>query len=105
MAWVYLLLAGAAEIGWMVALKFSDGFSRFWPSAATVGSMLLSLFLISFAIRAIPMGTAYAIWTGIGAVGIATIGMLFFHEPVTLLRVFCIGLVVAGMIGLKLSSV
>lgn len=104
MAWVYLTLAGVAEIAWMIGLKYSDGFTRLWPSLGTVAAMALSLVLISFALRGIPMGTAYAIWTGIGAAGIAIVGILAFHEPATALRLACIALIVAGIIGLKLSS-
>lgn len=104
MAWLYLVLAGAAEIVWMVTLKFSDGFSRLGPSLATVATMAVSMALLSLALRDIPMGNAYAIWTGIGAVGIAVIGIVFFDEPRTALRLVCIGLIVAGMVGLKLSS-
>jgi quaternary ammonium compound-resistance protein SugE len=104
MAWLYLALAGAAEVVWMVTLKFSDGFSRLWPSIATVATMAVSMALLSLALRDIPMGSAYAIWTGIGAVGIAAIGIVFFDEPRTALRLACIGLIVAGMLGLKLSG-
>jgi quaternary ammonium compound-resistance protein SugE len=104
MAWVWLSLAGIAEIGWMVGLKFSDGFTRLAWSAGTLAAMGLSLLFLSFAIRTIPMGTAYAIWTGIGAAGIAIIGMMYFDEPRTLLRIICIGLVVAGIVGLKIAS-
>lgn len=104
MAWVWLSLAGVAEIGWMIGLKFSDGFTRLGWSAGTLAAMGLSLLFLSFAIRTIPMGTAYAIWTGIGAAGIAIIGMVYFDEPRTLMRMICIGLVVAGIVGLKLAS-
>lgn len=103
-AWVYLLLAGAAEIGWMVALKFSQGFTRLGPSIVTVASLGLSMVFLSLAIRAIPLGTAYAIWTGIGAAGIAVIGMAFFGEPRTALRIACIGLIIVGIVGLKATS-
>lgn len=104
MAWIWLLLAGAAEIAWMIELKFSDGFTRFWWSASTVATMGLSLLFMSFAIRAIPMGTAYAVWTGIGAAGIAVVGMLFFGEPRTALRIACIGCIVVGIAGLRLAA-
>lgn len=104
MAWIWLLLAGAAEIAWMVELKFSHGFTRLWWSAATLATMGLSLFFISFAVREIPMGTAYAVWTGIGAAGIAAVGMLFFGEPRTALRVACIACIVIGIAGLKLTT-
>jgi quaternary ammonium compound-resistance protein SugE len=104
MAWVWLALAGAAEIGWMVGLKYSDGFTRIAWSAVTLAAMGLSLVFLSFATRTIPMGTAYAVWTGIGAAGIAVIGILFFGEPRTALRIACIGLVVLGVVGLKFAS-
>jgi quaternary ammonium compound-resistance protein SugE len=104
MAWIWLLLAGAAEIAWMVELKLSHGLTRWGWSAATVVTMGLSLFFMSFATRDIPIGTAYAVWTGIGAAGIATVGMLYFGEPRTLLRVACIACIVAGIAGLKLAA-
>lgn len=104
MAWICLLLAGVAEIGWMIALKFSDGFTRLWWSAATLGAMGLSMLFISFAIRDVPMGTAYAVWTGIGAAGIAVAGMLFFGEARTALRIGCIACIVVGIAGLKLAT-
>ncbi len=104
MAWIWLLLAGLAEVGWMVALKFSDGFTRLWWAAATLAAMGLSMLFISFAIRTIPMGTAYAVWTGIGAAGIAAVGMWAFGEPRTMLRIACISLIVAGIVGLKLAA-
>jgi quaternary ammonium compound-resistance protein SugE len=104
MAWIWLLLAGAAEVAWMVTLKYSAGFTRLWWAAATLAAMGLSLLFISFALRAIPMGTAYAVWTGIGAAGIAAIGMAFFGEPRTALRIACIACIVLGIAGLKLAS-
>lgn len=104
MAWVYLLLAGAAEIGWMISLRYAEGFTRPLALAATVVLMGISLVFLSLAIRTIPMGTAYALWTGVGASGIAIIGIVFYQEPATLLRVACIGLIICGMIGLKVAS-
>ena len=104
MAWFWLTLAGVAEIGWMVALKFSDEFTRLWWCAATLVAMGLSMLFISFAIRTIPMGTAYAVWTGIGAAGITAVGMLAFGEPTSALRVGCIVLIVAGIVGLRIAS-
>jgi len=104
MAWIWLLLAGAAEIAWMVELKLSHGLTRLGWAAATLATMGLSLVFMSFATRDIPMGTAYAVWTGIGAAGIAMVGMLFFGEPRTLLRVACIGCIVAGIAGLRLAA-
>ena len=104
MAWIWLFLAGLAEIGWMVAMKFSDGFTRFNWAAATVVLMGVSVLLTSFAVRTIPMGTAYAVWTGIGAAGIAMVGMIYFGEPRTALRIACIVLIVAGIVGLKIAA-
>ena len=104
MAWVWLAVAGAAEIAWMIGLKFSDGFTRLGWSAATLAAMAVSIAFLSFALRVIPMGTAYAIWTGIGAAGIALIGIFFFGEPRTAFRLGCIALIVAGIIGLKMAS-
>lgn len=104
MAWVYLLLAGAAEIGWMISLRYAEGFTRPLALAATVLSMGISLVFLSLAIRTIPMGTAYALWTGVGASGIAIIGIVFYQEPATLLRLACIGLIICGMVGLKVAS-
>lgn len=104
MAWIWLLLAGVAEVGWMVELKFTSNFTRLWWSAATLATMGLSLLFVSFAIREIPMGTAYAIWTGVGAAGIAIIGMLFFGEPRTPLRIVCIACIVAGIAGLRMAA-
>jgi quaternary ammonium compound-resistance protein SugE len=104
MAWVWLAVAGAAEIAWMIGLKFSDGFTRLGWSAATLAAMAVSLVFLGFALRTIPMGTAYAVWTGIGAAGIALVGIVFFDEPRTALRLLCIALIVAGIVGLKLAS-
>ena len=104
MAWVYLLVAGAFEIVWAVSLKFTDGFTRLWPSVGTVVAMGISMVCISFALRSIPMGTAYAVWTGIGAAGTAILGILYFGEAGGLLRVACIALIVVGIAGLKLTA-
>ncbi len=104
MAWVFLTIAGLFEIGWAVGLKYTDGFSRPIPSALTVLAMLGSFWLLSLALRSIPLGTAYAVWTGIGAVGTAALGILLFAEPASALRLACIGLIVAGILGLKLVS-
>lgn len=104
MAWAYLVVAGLFECGWALGLKYSDGFTRLWPSLFTLAAMVLSFWLLSLAMRSIPIGTAYAIWTGIGAVGVASIGMLFLGEPREWLRILCLLLIVAGMVGLKLLS-
>lgn len=101
MPWIYLVTAGLLEIAWAAGLKFSNGFSRLWPSVATVGLMIASFLLLGRAVRSIPVGTAYAAWTGIGAVGTAVVGMLAFGESREAGRLVCIGLIVAGVAGLK----
>ncbi len=104
MAWVYLLVAGASEIVWAVGLKYTDGFMRLWPSVGTVAAMCVSMVCLALAVRAIPIGTAYAIWTGIGAVGTAAVGILLFNEPRDVTRLVFIVFIVAGIVGLTLSS-
>lgn len=104
MAWIYLLVAGIFEIVWAVTLKSTHGFTRLGPSAVTVGAMALSMACLSLALKQIPMGTAYAIWTGIGAAGTAAIGMIYFGEPRDAVRIACLALVVAGIAGLKIFS-
>ena len=102
--WVALLAAGLLEIGWALGLKSSDGLTRFWPTAATLATIALSFALMAVALRSLPFGTAYAVWTGIGAVGSIIVGMLLYSEPTDPVRVVCLSLIVAGMIGLKLNS-
>lgn len=104
MAWAYLFVAGLFEIVWAVTLKYTDGFSRLWPSVGTVVAMGISMVCLSFALRAIPMGTAYAVWTGIGAAGTALLGIILFGEPGGILRLSCIALIVLGIAGLKLTA-
>jgi quaternary ammonium compound-resistance protein SugE len=104
MAWVVLFVAGVLEIGWAVGLKYTAGFTRLWPTVTTVASMAASLALLGVAVRSLPLGTAYAVWTGIGTVGTAALGMVLFREPTTVLRLACIGLIVAGIVGLKLAA-
>lgn len=104
MAWVYLVLAGVLEVVWAVGLKYSEGFSRLWPSVITLVATVASFWLLALALKHLPLGTGYAIWVGIGAVGTAFVGMLIFKEPATVARLMCIGLIVAGIIGLKLTS-
>jgi len=104
MAWVTLVLAGLFEIGWAVGLKYSQGFTRLWPSVATVLSMAVSLTLLGLALRTLPLGTAYAMWTGIGAVGTVLLGIALFGEPASAGRLACEGLIVAGIVGLKLLA-
>ncbi len=104
MAWVYLVIAGGFEIAWAAGLKYTDGFTRLWPSVGTVAALCVSMVCLALAVRAIPIGTAYAIWTGIGAVGTAVAGILLFHEPRDAARLIFIVLIVAGIVGLTLSS-
>ena len=104
MAWMMLVFAGLLEIGWAVGLKYTDGFTRWLPSALTIVAMAGSMWLLAIALRSIPIGTAYAVWTGIGAAGTAVLGILLFAEPATALRLASIGLIVAGIAGLKLAA-
>ena len=103
-AWAALLAAGLLEVGWALGLKYSDGLTRFWPTAATVIAITLSFGLMALALRSLPFGTAYAVWTGIGAVGSILVGMLLYSEPTDPFRIVCLALIVAGMVGLKLNS-
>lgn len=104
MAWIALFFAGAFEIGWALGLKYSEGFTRLWPSLATLAAMAASIFLLTLALNGVPLGTAYAVWTGIGAVGTALLGMLLFGEPAGAMRMACIAVIVAGMVGLKFAG-
>jgi quaternary ammonium compound-resistance protein SugE len=104
MAWVVLFVAGLLEMGWAIGLKYTEGFTRFWPSVGTAISMVLSVVLLGWAMRSLPVGTAYAVWTGIGAVGTVVLGIVLFQEPANAARLACVGLVVAGILGLKLTS-
>jgi quaternary ammonium compound-resistance protein SugE len=104
MAWIYLVFAGLFEIGWAIGLKYTDGFTRPGPTALTVASMAVSLFLLGLALKTLPLGTAYAIWTGIGTVGTVILGIALFGESTQVLRLACIGLIVAGIVGLKVVS-
>ena len=104
MAWFLLCVAGVFETAWAIGLKYSDGFSKVVPSVLTVAAMVASIVLLSLALKSLPVGTAYAVWTGIGAAGTAVLGMYLFAEPVTMLRLGSIGLVIAGIAGLKLTS-
>jgi quaternary ammonium compound-resistance protein SugE len=103
MPWVWLIIAGILEIAWAIGLKYADGFTKLWPSVVTVLLMLASFWCLAQAVRALPLGTSYAIWTGIGAVGTAVLGMILFKEPATVARLLCIVLIVAGIVGLKLT--
>jgi quaternary ammonium compound-resistance protein SugE len=102
--WLAVFAAGLFEIAWAFGLKYSDGLTRFWPTVATAVAILASFALMSFALRSLPFGTAYAIWTGIGAAGSIVVGMVIFSEPTDPVRIICLTLIVAGMVGLKLSS-
>jgi quaternary ammonium compound-resistance protein SugE len=104
MAWVYLFVAGIFETAWAIGLKYSEGFTKLGPSLFTAVTMMISIYLLALALRTLPVGTGYAVWTGIGAVGTAILGMLLFYESRDPARIFCIVLIVAGIIGLKLTS-
>ena len=103
MAWVALVLAGLLEVGWAVGLKYTEGFTRLWPTVGTAVALAGSMALLGLAIRTLPLGTAYAVWTGIGTVGTALLGIVLFREPASAMRLVCIGLIVAGIVGLKLA--
>jgi quaternary ammonium compound-resistance protein SugE len=104
MAWTMLFVAGLLEIGWAIGLKYTDGFTRLTPSALTLVSMIASVALLGLSLKSLPVGTAYAVWTGIGTVGTALLGIALLGEPATVLRLVCIGLIVAGIVGLKLVT-
>jgi quaternary ammonium compound-resistance protein SugE len=104
MEWTMLAVAGLFEIAWAVGLKYTEGFSRWWPSVGTALAMAVSVVLLALAMRTLPVGTAYAVWTGIGAVGTALLGIALFGEPATFARLGCIALIVAGIVGLKLTA-
>ena len=105
MPWIILVIAGLFEIGWAIGLKYTEGFTRLWPSVGTVASMLISVGLLGLAMRDLPVvGTAYAVWTGIGAVGTVILGIVLMGDPANAPRLVCVGLILAGIIGLKLTS-
>jgi quaternary ammonium compound-resistance protein SugE len=104
MAWMYLVLAGLFEIGWAIGLKYTDGFTRLMPSVLTVASMAVSVLLLGLALKTLPVGTGYAVWTGIGTVGTAILGIALLGEPAGAMRLASIGLIVAGIMGLKLAA-
>ena len=104
MAWMMLFLAGLFEIAWAVGLKYAAGFTRLWPTLWTGLALVLSITLLSWSLRTLPIGTAYAIWTGVGAIGTAMLGIVLFGEPATAARIACISLIVAGVIGLKIFA-
>ena len=104
MAWVILILAGFFEIGWAVGLKYTEGFTRFWPTAGTVLAMVVSVWLLGLAMKSLPIGTAYAVWVGVGAVGTVILGIVLLGEPANAARLISVGLIIAGIIGLKLAT-
>jgi quaternary ammonium compound-resistance protein SugE len=104
MAWFLLFVAGLMEIGWAIGLKYTEGFTRLVPSVLTLAAMLISIILLGLALKTLPVGTAYAVWTGIGAVGTAILGIVLLGDPATAARLGSIGLIVAGIVGLKLVT-
>ncbi len=104
MAWIILIIAGFFEIGWAIGLKYTDGFTRLWPTAWTLAAMAISVFLLGIAAKSLPIGTAYAVWVGVGAAGTVILGIILFSEPADWSRLACIGLILAGVAGLKLVS-
>jgi quaternary ammonium compound-resistance protein SugE len=104
MAWLLLVVAGLLEVGWAIGLKYTEGFTRLWPTVGTVGAMVLSIGLLGVAMKTLPVGTAYAVWVGIGAVGTAALGIVLLGEVASVGRLVSLGLIVAGIVGLKLAS-
>ena len=104
MSWVMLFVAGLVEVGWAIGLKYTDGFSRFWPSVGTAAAMVASVVLLGIAMRDLPVGTAYAVWTGVGAVGTAILGIVLFGDSASAARLACLGMIAAGIVGLKVVS-
>jgi len=104
MAWIYLVVAGLFECGWAIGIKYTDNFTKFVPTVLTISAMAISFWLLSIAMKTIPIGTAYAVWTGIGAVGVAILGILLFNESKDIVRIFCLLLIVSGIVGLKLVA-
>ena len=104
MAWFFLLIAGLLEVGWAIGLKYTEGFSRLWPSVWTIAAMIFSLAFLGLALKALPVGTAYAVWTGIGTLGTVILGIVLLGDSAAPLRLLCLGLIVAGIAGLKLTA-
>jgi quaternary ammonium compound-resistance protein SugE len=104
MAWIILFLAGLFETGWAIGLKYTEGFTRLWPTVWTVFAMVVSLWLLGIAVRTLPVGTAYSVWVGVGAVGTVALGIALLEEPANAARLFSVGLIIAGIIGLKLAT-
>ncbi|WP_026888633.1 quaternary ammonium compound efflux SMR transporter SugE [Clostridium beijerinckii] len=104
MTWLMLIIAGLFETGWAIGLKYSEGFTKLIPSVFTIAGMIASFYFLSLALKSLPLGTAYAIWTGIGTVGTVALGIILFKEPVDIIRIICIGFIVVGIVGLKIVS-
>lgn len=104
MAWIVLVVAGLFEVGWAIGLKYTEGFTKPWPTVATVASMIASLWLLGIAMKTLPVGTAYGVWVGVGAVGTVVLGIALLGEPASAARLISVGLIVAGIVGLKLSA-
>ena len=104
MVWIILVIAGLFEVGWVIGLKYTEGFTRLWPSVWTVLAMIISLWLLGIAVKSLPVGTAYAIWVGVGAVGTVALGIVLFGEPADSARLISIGLIIVGIVGLKLAT-
>jgi quaternary ammonium compound-resistance protein SugE len=104
MSWIILFFAGLFEVGWAVGLKHTDGFTRFWPSVGTIASMIVSLGLLGLALKSLPLGTAYAIWVGVGVIGTVAVGVAFLGEPAGLVKIVSVLLILAGVVGLKLAA-
>lgn len=104
MAWFILIVAGLFEVGWAVGLKYTEGFTRFWPSVGTAASMAISVVLLGIAMKSLPMSTAYSVWVGIGAVGAVVLGIVLFKEPASVARLLSVALVMAGIVGLQMTS-
>lgn len=104
MAWVILILAGLLEVGWAIGLKYTEGFTRLWPSIGTILAMVVSIWLLSIAMKTLPVGTAYGVWVGVGAVGTVLLGIVLFDEPASVARLVSVTLIIAGIVGLKLAT-
>lgn len=104
MAWVILLIAGLCEVSWAIGLKYTDGFTRLWPTLGTVAAMIVSMWLLGIAMKSLPVGTAYSVWVGVGAVGTVILGIVLFGEPANPVRLISVALIIAGIIGLKLAA-
>ncbi len=104
MVWIILVIAGLFEVGWVIGLKYTEGFTRLWPSVWTVLAMIISLWLLGIAMKSLPVGTAYAIWVGVGAVGTVALGIVLFGEPAGAARLISIGLIIVGIVSLKLAT-